>query len=94
MIIYGHVKSAVRQRIIHETPSKNRGTEGAVIQQIRPAMTADPRALVAAVERSQILLLRPAACARIPYQDDVDIAVLEWIASQARNVRQFPRRVI
>jgi hypothetical protein len=70
------------------------GTEGAVIQQIRPAMTADPPALVAAVERSQILLLGPAACARIPYQDDVDIAVLEWIASHARSVRPFTRRVI
>jgi hypothetical protein len=73
---------------------EEQGTEGAVIQQARPATTADPHALVAAIERSQILLPRPAARARIPYQDDVDIAVLEWIASHRRSVRQFARWVM
>ena len=62
-----------------------------MIQQARPATVADSRLLVAATERSQILLPRPPAGAPIPYADEVDIAVLKWIASHARGVRQFAR---
>ena len=45
-------------------------------QQARPSKAADSHALVAVIERSQILLPRPATRARIPYEDEVDIAVL------------------
>jgi hypothetical protein len=62
-----------------------------MIQQARPATVADSHLLVAATERSQILLPRPTAGALIPYADEVDIAVLQWIASHARGVRQFAR---
>jgi hypothetical protein len=62
-----------------------------MIQQARPAMVADSRPLVEATERSQILFLRPTAGTLIPYADEVDIAVLEWIASHARRMRQFTR---
>ena len=64
-----------------------------MIQQARPAMAADTHALVAVIERSQILMPRPATCALIAY-DEVDIAVLEWIAAQARSVRQSTRWVM
>ena len=62
-----------------------------MIQQARPAMVVDTRPLVETTERSHILLLQPTAGALIPYADEVDIAVLEWIASHARGVRQFTR---
>ena len=52
------------------------------------------RPLGEATERSQILLPRPTAGALIPYADEVDIAVLEWIASQARSARQFTHSIM
>jgi hypothetical protein len=57
-----------------------------MIQQAGPAMGADSHPLVELTERPQILLPRPTAGAPIPYADEVDIAVLEWIASHARGV--------
>jgi hypothetical protein len=63
-------------------------------QQARPAMAADWHALVAVIERSQIVLSRPATRVLIPYKDEVDIAVLEWIASHVCGVRQFTRWVM
>ena len=65
-----------------------------MIQQARPAMVANSHPLVAVTERAQFLSPRPTAGALIPYADEVDIAVLEWIASHARSVRQFTRRVM
>ena len=65
-----------------------------MIQQARPATVADSHLLVAAIERSQILLSRPTAGALIPYADEVDIAMLEWIASQARNAHQFTHSIM
>jgi hypothetical protein len=58
-----------------------------MIQQARPATGADSHPLVELTERPRILLPRPTAGAPIPYADEVDIAVLEWIASHARRVR-------
>jgi hypothetical protein len=56
---------------------------------IRPGRAADVaewQALVAAVERSQIRLPKPLPRTRIPYEDEVDIAILAWIASHVRGV--------
>ena len=57
--------------------------------QVRVPKVADLHALVVEIERSQILLPKPVPRLPIPYEDEVDVAVLEWIASHVRGVRQF-----
>jgi hypothetical protein len=59
-----------------------------MIRPARAAKAADWQALVAAIERSQIRLPKRLPRTRIPYEDDVDLAILEWIASHVRGVRQ------
>ena len=58
-----------------------------MIRPARAARVAEWRALVAAIERSQIHLPKPLPWTRIPYEDEVDIAILAWIASHVRGVR-------
>lgn len=54
---------------------------------IRPATAANDaewHAVVAVIEQIHLPLPRT----RIPYEDEVDIAILAWIASHVRGVRQ------
>jgi hypothetical protein len=57
-----------------------------MIRPARAAKVAEWHALVAVIERSQIHLPLPRT--PIPYEDEVDIAILAWIASHVRGVRQ------
>jgi hypothetical protein len=57
-----------------------------MIRLARAANVAEWHALVAVIERSQILLPRRLPRTRIPYEDEVDIAILAWIASHVRDV--------
>ena len=54
--------------------------------QVRVPKVADLHALVVEIERSQILLPKPVPRLSIPYEDEVDVAVLKWIASHVRGV--------
>jgi hypothetical protein len=45
-------------------------------------------ALIAVVARSPIVVPRPAASLPAGY-DDVDLAILNWIAAEARQLRSF-----
>jgi hypothetical protein len=57
-----------------------------MIQPARAAKVAEWHALVAVIARSQILLPKPLPRTPIPYEDEVDIAILAWIASHVRGV--------
>ena len=63
-----------------------------MIQQASAVKVADLHALVAVIARSQVLLAKPFLRTPIPYLDEVDLAILAWIASHVRGVRQLEPR--
>jgi hypothetical protein len=69
----------------------NLGTVSAMTPHASLTTAAGAHELVAAIERSQILLTRPAPSPLVCNYDKLDIAMLEWIVSHARGVRQFRR---
>jgi hypothetical protein len=68
-------------------PTK-KGMESAMIRPARAASVAKWHALVALIERSQIRLPKPLPGTRIPYEDEVDVAIIALIASHVRGVPQ------
>jgi hypothetical protein len=55
----------------------------------RNQVRLDPSVLSAVIAHSQIVVMLPAVTARhLPSDyDDVDIAILEWIAAEGRRIR-------